>query len=100
MNNSTSYIFFETNFGDIIDNDDIAKLYYILIGDTIDPNDHRKIREFAKRCAGVAREVIPSIPDLIRKGRKYKAIDVFRKTNPGISLSEAKEMIEFLCSES
>lgn len=100
INDNCSRIYFSTFNGDYVDNYDIAKAYYIIDGDVLDPWDFDAIRERAKSCTGVLEEIKkPSVEHLIKRGHKIRAITVFYDEHPELGLEGAREAVEHMCKQ-
>lgn len=52
------------------------------------------IREFAASCKGILKEVNPSIKVCLKNNDKLKAVMIYRDRHPGMSLKEAKFIID------
>ena len=60
----------------------------------MDAEDLNYVREIAASFKGIKKEVKnPSVNYLIKTGRKYTAIRLFRDRHPELSLKQAKEAI-------
>ena len=90
------YIYFSTLDNNLIDNYDIVKAAKLIYGKDIFVDDYDAIREFAKNCKGIKREIKnPSVKYLIKHGYKTRAVQIYyRKFEGGIRLSEAKAIID------
>lgn len=89
------YIYFSTLDNNLIDNYDIVKAAKLIYGKDIFVDDYDAIREFAKNCKGIRREIKnPSVKYLIKHGYKTRAVQIYyRKFGSKIRLSEVHEII-------
>lgn len=88
-------IYFGTTDGDLLDGYDIAKIAYVTTGEKISLGDFEHMREFSKTCKGITKEIKnPSVKKLIKNGHKIKAVKIYYKKHSGISLKEAKEIVD------
>lgn len=96
-----NYIYFETTNGRLVTNYNISTTAEIVNGKKIDSEDFVSVREYVKgACNGILKEVKnPSVNFLIKKGRKIDAVKLYYDTHTGISLSEAKNIIEEMMEE-
>lgn len=87
-----SKIYFATDDNSIIDSDYIKKVVKIVTGKDI--HDADSIRQFAKFCGGIVKEVKkPSVKFLLKHGDKISAIRLYRDTHDGISLKGAMDAV-------
>lgn len=87
-------IYFGTKDGDLLDGYDIVEIAYVTTGDRISLNDLDSVRNFAKTCKGITREIKnPSVKHLVENGRKAKAVKIYYKKHPGTTLKEAIENV-------
>lgn len=90
-------IYFGTKDGDLLDNYDIAKIAYVKSDRRIALGDIDELRDYAKTCKGIAREISnPSVKYLVEHGNKVKAIKLYQRKHPGIGLREAKQAVDCL----
>lgn len=90
-------IYFGTKDGGLLDNYDIAKIAYVKSGQIISVADIDGLRDYAKTCKGIAREISnPSVKYLVEHRNKVKAIKLYQRKHPGIGLREAKEAVDCL----
>lgn len=88
-------IYFGTTDGDLLDGYDIAKIAYVTTGERNSLDDLDFVRDFAKTCKGITREIKnPSVKKLIENGHKVKAVKIYYKKHLGISIKEAKEIVD------
>lgn len=88
-------IYFGTKDGDLLDGYDIAKIAYVTSGERISLDDLDSVRDFAKTCKGITREIKnPSVKRLIENGHKIKAIKIYYEKHPEIRFKEAKEIAD------
>lgn len=89
------YIYFGTVDGGLIDHYEIVKMAKIVSGLKLYINDFEAIREYAKTCKGIKKEVKkPSVKFLLERGEKVKAIQIYRRQHEGMGLKEAKDIID------
>lgn len=91
---SKIYFLTKTKSGLLMDNDDIARAHYIMNGKWINPDNFDEVREVAKTCKGIEREINPSVKRLIKDGNMARAIMVYRDRHPGMGLIEAKNAVD------
>lgn len=88
-------IYFGTKDGDLLYDYEIRHIAFILSGEDIPYGDKEKIREFAKTCKGIKEEIKkPLVEYLVNHGHKAKATMIYKEKNPGISVKEAKDIID------
>ena len=88
-------IYFTTFDGALFDNNYIARLGALKDGKPVDAEDLDYIREIAASFKGIKKEVKnPSVNYLLKIGRKYTALKLFRDRHPELSLIQAKEAID------
>lgn len=88
-------IYFTTFDGALLDNHYIARLGSLKDGKSVDAEDFNYIREIAASFKGIKKEVKnPSVNYLLKIGRKYSALRLFRDRYPDLSLAQAKEAID------
>lgn len=88
-------VYFGTKDGDLIDRYEISKIAYLTTGIRISTDDISSIREFSKTCKGISGEIKrPSVKWLVQHGHKVKAVKIYYKIHSGISLKEAKEIVD------
>lgn len=88
-------IYFTTFDGALLDNNYIARLGALKDGKPVDAEDFDYIREIAASFKGIKKEVKnPSVNYLLKIGRKYAAIKLFRDRHPELSITQAKEAID------
>jgi ribosomal protein L7/L12 len=88
-------IYFTTFDGALLDNNYIARLGALKDGKAVDAEDLDYIREIAASFKGIKKEVKnPSVNYLLKIGRKYTALKLFRDRHPELSLTQAKEAID------
>lgn len=87
-------IYFSANDGTLFTNRDLAKMYFAINGIHIKHDDLETIRKFAASCKGILKEVNPSIKICLKNGEKVKAVKIYYDRHPGISLKEAKSIID------
>lgn len=88
-------IYFATFDGALLDNHYIARLGALKDGKLVDAEDLGYIREIAASFKGIKKEVQnPSVNYLLKIGRKYSALRLFRDRHPELSLVQAKEAID------
>ena len=91
----TNKIYFATFDGMLLDNHYIARLGTLKDGKPVDAEDLDYVREIAASFKGIKKEVKnPSVNYLIKTGRKYTAIRLFRDRHPKLSIKQAKEAID------
>lgn len=89
-----SKIYFLTKSGLLMDNYDIANAQYIIGGKWVNPDNFDQVREIAKTCEGIEKEIKPSVKKLIKDGNRAMAIIIYRDRHPGIGLVEAKDAVD------
>ena len=89
-------IYFATTDGSLVTNRDVAKMAFVVDGDYVDENNLNEIREYAKKCKGILKEVNPSIKVCLRNHEKVKAIRIYYDRHPEIGLVKAKEAVELI----
>lgn len=95
QNMNEEYIYFGTVDGGLVDHYDIIKMARIVSGKNIAINDFDAIREYAKTCKGIKKEVKkPSVKYLLERGEKVKAIQIYYRQHEGMGLKEAKDIID------
>lgn len=73
---------------------DIVHAHYLVSGETIDANDHEKIRAVAASMAGIVRELNrPSPKFLVKHGHTVAAIRVYRDMHD-CTLMQAKSAVD------
>lgn len=88
-------IYFTTYDGALLDNNYIAYLGALKDGKSVDAEDFDYIREIAASFKGIKKEVKnPSVNYLLKTGRKYSALRLFRDRYPDLSFTQAKEAID------
>ena len=90
MNND---IYFTTMSGKLVTNHDIAKAA-IINGDIVDEYDLDNVRKYASTCKGIVKEINPSIKVCLRNGDKITAVKLYYYRHPGITLKDAKNVID------
>ena len=92
MNNR---IYFATIDNDIVDNYDITKALMIVYVMQIAADDLDAVRLYASQIDGIITEIEePSIDMLLKCGHKIKAVKMYYNQHMGISLIEAKKIID------
>lgn len=89
-------IYFAANDGKLITNHELAKMAFVVNGVSIKANDLDAIRKFATSCRGILKEVNPSVKVCLKNGEKVKAVMIYRDRHPGMSLKEAKSIIDVM----
>ena len=89
-----SDIYFATIDNSLVTNRDISKMAFVVHGKCIDSDDLDNIREYAKSCNGIKKEVNPSIRVCLKNGEKIMAIKIYRDRHPCIGLVEVKHIID------
>ena len=88
-------IYFGTTDGDLLEPYEISRIAFLTIGERISVDDLVSIKSFAASCKEITGEVKnPSIKHLIRDGHKVKAVKIYYKRHPEISLKEAKDIVD------
>lgn len=90
-------IYFLTIDNTIVDNYDIAKAFMIVNGISIAPDNFVAVRKYALRpsTGGIITEIEnPTVEICLRHGAKVKAIKLYYDQHPGVSLVEAKRIID------
>lgn len=87
-------IYFAANDGSLFTNHELAKMAFVVNGMSIKADDLDVIREFAVSCKGILKEVNPSVKVCLKNGDKVKAVMIYRDRHPGMSLMEAKSIID------
>lgn len=88
-------IYFGTTDGDLLDVYDIVKIAYVTTGERNYLDDLDSVRDFAKTCKGITREIKnPSVKKLIENGHKIKAVKIYYEKHPEISFKESKEIVD------
>lgn len=88
-------IYFTTTSGKIVNNYDIAKVA-IINGDTVDGFNFDDVRKYAATCKGIIKEINPSIKVCLQNGDRITAIKLYYLRHSGISLKEAKDVIDMI----
>lgn len=88
-------IYFTTTSGKIVNNYDIAKVA-IINGDTVDGCNFDDVRKYAATCKGIIKEINPSIKVCLQNGDRITAIKLYYLRHSGISLKEAKDVIDMI----
>jgi hypothetical protein len=88
------YIYFSTVGGDMVDNYELVRMAKVVYDINIYPTDFVEIRKFANQCEGICQEINPSVKHLIKNGRKYKALMVYHRKHPEISLNDCKKIMD------
>ena len=87
-------IYFGTNDGKLVTNFDLANMVAVVDNKYIDSDDLDAIREYAKNCKGIKKEVKnPSIRVCLENGEKVKAIRLYYDRHPEVGLVGAKDAI-------
>ena len=86
-------IYFTTTNGKLVTNHDIAKAA-IINGDCIDWYNLDEVRKYASTCKGVVKEINPSIKVCLQNGDKITAVKLYYYRHPGITLKDAKNVID------
>lgn len=90
-----NYIYFGTIDGSLVTNYELSTMSKIVNGKQIPADDLEAIREYAKTCKGVKKEIRnPSVKFLLKHGEKYKAIFLYYKMHPQLSVTDAKKIID------
>ena len=89
-------IYFATTEGGLVTNRDVAKMAFVVNGDYVDEYNFDEVREYAKKCRGITKEVNPSIKMCLRNHEKVKAVMIYRDRHPGIGLKGAKDAIDMI----
>ena len=89
-------IYFATVGGSLVTNREVARMAFVVNGDYVDEDNLDEVREYAKKCRGIIKEVNPSIKVCLRNHEKVKALMIYRDRHPGISLREAKKAIDLI----
>lgn len=87
-------IYFAANDGKLVTNYELAKMAFVVNGVFIKADNLDMIREFAASCKGILKEVNPSVKVCLKNGDKVKAVMIYRDRHPGMSLKEAKSIID------
>lgn len=96
----TDDIYFGTLDGDLVTNFELARIAKIVDGREIDYNDLLSIKAYADICRGIVGEVEnPSVKFLIRHGHKVKAVQIYHRQNPEVSLTECKKIVDDMADE-
>ena len=90
MNND---IYFTTMSGKLVTNHDIAKAA-IVNGDIVDEYNFDEVRKYARTCNGIVKEINPSIKVCLQNGDKITAVKLYYYRHPGITLKDAKNVID------
>lgn len=90
----TNKIYFAANNGRLVTNLELARMAYVVDGIYIDEDNFDEVREYAKSCKGISKEVNPSIKVCLKNNDKIKAIMIYRDRHPGVKLVEAKNIID------
>ena len=88
------YLYFSTVDGDMVDNYELVKIARIVHDVNIDAENFVEVRHFARQCEGICQEINPSVKHLIKNGRKYKALMVYHRKHPEISLNDCKKIMD------
>ena len=89
------YLYFKVKDSfDIIDSEKIISIAKIIDNITIHLDDYQAIRKYASKCQGIDKEIEISVMDAVSTGRKYWAITIYRRENPGVTFAEARAEIE------
>ena len=86
-------IYFTTTSGRLVTNHDIAKAA-IINGDTVDEYNLDEVRKYASTCKGIVKEINPSIKVCLQNGDKITAVKLYYYRHPGITLKDAKNVID------
>ena len=86
-------IYFTTTRGKLVTNHDIAKAATIN-GDTIDEYNLDDVRKYANTRKGIVKEINPSIKVCLQNGDKITAVKLYYYRHPGITLKDAKNVID------
>lgn len=90
-------IYFLTIDNTIVDNYDIAKASMIVNGINIAADKLDAVKKYALRPSteGILKEITnPTVEICLRHGAKVKAIKLYYDQHPGVSLVEAKRIID------
>lgn len=87
-------IYFKTTQNKLVTNHDIAKVATIW-GDILDAYDYDAVRNYAKRCKGIVKEIKnPSIKVCLQNRDLVLAVKLYYYRHLETSLSEAKRIID------
>lgn len=90
-----NYIYFATSDFNIIDNVELSKIAMIVHGKEYCDDDFESIREYAKICKGILKEIDnPSVSYLVKHGHKINAIRLLHRLRPELRLTEVKEFVD------
>ncbi len=92
----TGDIYFMDINGKLVTNRELARMALITKGENIYAEDLDSIRNFAKLCKGITKEVTPDIKTCLKNGDKVKAITIYYDNHPGLGLKNAKNIIDVL----
>ena len=98
MENQVKEIYFETTNNGLVTSDSLCRMASVVFGEKINNTDFEAIRDFAKRCNGVVKEVEPSVDELVSRGEKVTAIRVYMNNHPGTRLIEARNIVEAMAT--
>lgn len=88
------YIYFSTVDGDMVDNYELVRMAKVMNNVNIDAEDFDKVRKLAKMCNGICKEINPSVKYLVEYGRKFKAVQIYHRRHPELSLRDCKDIID------
>ena len=89
-------IYFAAVTGKLVTNHDIAKAALINGEDYVDENNLNEVREYAKKCKGIAKEVNPSIEMCLQNHQKVMAVILYREKHPGMGVKEAYDTVDLI----
>ena len=85
-------IYFELENKKLITGSRIIEIAYVHV--EIQNDDYDSIRDYAKSCKGVVREIEhPSVKQCIINDDKFHAVKIFYDTHPDIGLKEARDIV-------
>lgn len=87
-------IYFELENKKLITDSRIIEIAYVHGLVEIQNDDYDSIRDYAKSCKGIVREIEhPSVKQCIINGDKFHAVKIFYDTHPDIGLKESRDII-------
>ena len=88
-------IYFATRNGGLVNNYDISKAALIVENKTIDGNNFDEVREFAKNCKGIKKEIEnPSVRYLLKRGLKVQAVKIYYDKHPELGFEKSREIVD------
>lgn len=87
-------IYFELVNKKLITSSKLVEIAYVHSLVEIPNDDYDRIRDYAKTCEGIVREIEhPSVKQCIINGDKFHAVKIFYDTHPDIGLKESRDIV-------